>query len=307
MKALNELAEKFSAAADADKASRYKQETNQSEQTEQGVETEKEQKNNAAKGVKHSVDDRYDYSKSFEEQIDDYKKGLFPKIDTLIVRDTPKVFKDIGLLLLPMTYTQKHLQEAIENKDGDHLGENLIKKLPEALENPIAIIDSVSKPGRLVAIIEIKGHDRNVLSAVEVEGAVASEALEQGGIYYWQKNKAIQLMKSRGVQFPKFNIGDGFIKSISHPLSKVNKKINSHTETKQFIKWFGDWKNKPKNASKIVDNKGDPMIVYHQTGNKFNVFDTNKQGAGEFDDETPNGIFLKPLPNDIGLKRATKP
>ena len=118
-----------------------------------------------------------------------------------------------------MTYTQKHLQEAIENKDGDHLGENLIKKLPEALENPIAIIDSVSKPGRLVAIIEIKGHDRNVLSAVEVEGdgilhgnmvdgnailtahsrdnaiehllkqAVASEALEQGGIYYWKKIK----------------------------------------------------------------------------------------------------------------------
>ena len=93
MKALNELAERFSAAADADKAARFKQETKQGENTKQGVETEKEQKNNAAKGVKHSVDDRYDYSKSFEEQIDDYKKGLFPKIDTLIVRDTPKVLR----------------------------------------------------------------------------------------------------------------------------------------------------------------------------------------------------------------------
>lgn len=91
MKALNELAEKFSAVADADKSARFKQETKQSEQTEQEVETEKEKKNNAAEGVKHSVDDRYDYSKSFAEQINDWKKGDFPKSDTLIVRNIPKV------------------------------------------------------------------------------------------------------------------------------------------------------------------------------------------------------------------------
>lgn len=227
--------------------------------------------------------------------------------------------------------------DALNNSDGDHLGETNLKKLPEALENPIAIIDSSTRPGRLVALVEISNSEGKDIAAIEIDGkgrangriidanvvvsaytkrnaikkllkeAVNSERQGNGGIYYWQKEKAIQLMNKYGVQFPTLNIKDGFIKSIAHPLSKVNKKINSHTETKQFIKWFGDWKNKPKNASKIVDNKGNPMIVYHQTGNKFNVFDTNKQGAGEFDDETPNGIFLKPLPNDIGLKRATKP
>ena len=41
--------------------------------------------------MKHSVDDRYDYSKSFAEQINDWKKGDFPKSDTLIVRNIPKV------------------------------------------------------------------------------------------------------------------------------------------------------------------------------------------------------------------------
>ena len=45
-----------------------------------------------------------------------------------------------------------------------------------------------------------------------------------GGIYYRQKEKAIQLMNRIGVQFPKVDINDGFVKNISHPLSKVKKR-----------------------------------------------------------------------------------
>lgn len=259
MKALNELAERFSAVADADKASRYKQETKQSEQTEQEVETEKEQKNNAAEEVKHSVDDRYDYSKSFKEQIEDWEKGNFPKRDTLIVRNPPKVFRKIGLNSVPLVYTQNHLKTALKNSDGDHLGKTNLLKLPESLENPIAIIDSNSRHGRLVALIEISNYNGKEITAIGIDGkgrangriidanlvvsaytkrnaikkllkeAVNSERQGNGGIYYWQKEKAIQLMNKYGVQFPTLNIKDGFIKSIAHPLSKVNKKINSHT------------------------------------------------------------------------------
>lgn len=74
VKALNELAERFSAAADADKASRYKQETNQSEQTEQGVETEKERKNNEKKGnkVKYAENDEFSGEIFSKEEISKY-------------------------------------------------------------------------------------------------------------------------------------------------------------------------------------------------------------------------------------------
>ena len=34
----------------------------------------------------------YDFTKSFAEQIDDYRAGVFPKDDTLIVGTTPNVF-----------------------------------------------------------------------------------------------------------------------------------------------------------------------------------------------------------------------
>ena len=52
--------------------------------------------------------------------------------------------------------------------------------------------------------------------------------------------------------------------------------------TKAFKEWFGDWENDPKNASKVVDENGEPLVVYHG-GSLVNVFDTSgnaKGGAG---------------------------
>ena len=44
--------------------------------------------------------------------------------------------------------------------------------------------------------------------------------------------------------------------------------------TPEFKAWFGDWENDPENASKVVDENGEPMVVYHGTLQKFNVFNT---------------------------------
>ena len=33
--------------------------------------------------------------------------------------------------------------------------------------------------------------------------------------------------------------------------------------TPAFKKWFGDWENSPETASKVVDDNGEPLIVYH--------------------------------------------
>ena len=84
--------------------------------------------------------------------------------------------------------------------------------------------------------------------------------------------------------------------------SNVNKKIKKITQSQQFVRWFGDWQNKPKTASKVVDGNGEPLVVYHQTGNDFTVFDTKHTGAGEFDSEMPTGIFMKPTSDNIGLR-----
>jgi DNA polymerase III sliding clamp (beta) subunit (PCNA family) len=50
--------------------------------------------------------------------------------------------------------------------------------------------------------------------------------------------------------------------------------------TPEFKEWFGDWEKDPENASKVVDENGEPLVVYHGTNSDFNEFDTNKQLKG---------------------------
>ena len=42
--------------------------------------------------------------------------------------------------------------------------------------------------------------------------------------------------------------------------------------TPEFKAWFGDWEKDPESASKIVDENGEPMVVYHGTNASFNKF-----------------------------------
>lgn len=48
------------------------------------------------------------------------------------------------------------------------------------------------------------------------------------------------------------------------------------TRTPAFKEWFGDWEGDAENASKVVDENGEPMVVYHGTGNDFNTFEKSK-------------------------------
>ena len=62
------------------------------------------------------------------------------------------------------------------------------------------------------------------------------------------------------------------------------------TETANFKRWFGDWQAHPESASKVVDEDGDPLIVYHGTSEDFTVFDSSK-GRSTMDIQ---GMFFSP-------------
>jgi hypothetical protein len=42
--------------------------------------------------------------------------------------------------------------------------------------------------------------------------------------------------------------------------------------TKAFKDWFGDWQNDPENSSKVVDENGEPKVMYHGSRGDFNIF-----------------------------------
>ena len=255
-----------------------------------------------AKSVKNNI---YDYSKTFEEQIDDYKNGLIPQNDTLLVSGTPEVWKKVGFNALPVTINQTHIDYALNGtKDADHhIGEVLLKDLPNAIQNPVAIIQSQSPKhnDRAVVIFKMKHNGKNIIGAIEVDGQgitnsirIASNAMTslfaktnvlnqlnnainntvngKTELFYWNKNEAITLLQGAGHQLSSSLPQDGFVYSIRDNGSKVKRKFENVTETQQFKRWFGDWQKKPKKASKVVNNDGTPMIVYHGTNEDFNTF-----------------------------------
>jgi hypothetical protein len=52
--------------------------------------------------------------------------------------------------------------------------------------------------------------------------------------------------------------------------------------TPKFKAWFGDWENDPKNASKVVDENGEPLVVHHGAivETNFDIFDYQKADLG---------------------------
>ena len=83
-----------------------------------------------------------------------------------------------------------------------------------------------------------------------------------------------------------------FMKAPNGKPTNLAEKQWLQVRTKAFIEWFGDWENDPENASKVVDPEtGEPMVVYHATKAKFNVFDSSFAGTGSGNTENTDGSF----------------
>lgn len=283
-----------------------------------------------SKDVDTDSDSRYDYSKSFAEQIDDYVNGKIPKYDTLVVGKTPEVFQKIGLTPLPMTYGTGHLKEVLNGTKKDHdFGIEVLKKVPEALESPVAIIASKTKPdSSIVAILDLSSGDKPLFAAVEIDGygklngelidsnaitsihvrnnassllsnAIENDTSDSINVFYVDKEKATRLLDGSGVQFPGATaLPDGYVHSIHDNGSPVKGKFQSVTQTKQFKRWFGKWDTHPEDASKVVNKDGTPRIVYHYTNGDFTVFNTDTSGSNQGKTHG-DGIYVSTSPTEF--------
>ena len=79
--------------------------------------------------------------------------------------------------------------------------------------------------------------------------------------------------------------------------SKLDAEQWATVRTTNFKKWFGDWENDPENASKVVDENVEPMVVYHGRSADFNTFE-KKEGVrfimGLEDKVKAEGFFFSP-------------
>jgi hypothetical protein len=73
---------------------------------------------------------------------------------------------------------------------------------------------------------------------------------------------------------------DQWMKAPNGKPTNLTERQWVQVRTPAFIEWFGDWINDPENASKVVDENGEPKVVYHNTNEKRTVFDINRARKG---------------------------
>ncbi len=72
-------------------------------------------------------------------------------------------------------------------------------------------------------------------------------------------------------------------------ISNLTEKQYVQVRTKAFKNWFGDWENDQENASKVVDENGEPLVVYHNR--KSELYDFSKRT-----DNIMPGIYFSKKP-----------
>ena len=100
----------------------------------------------------------------------------------------------------------------------------------------------------------------NSMSDAEVKSNVSN--------YFDKKvyNAELQSLKEKAIA------NGTFMKAPNGKDTKLTERQWLQVRTKAFKDWFGDWENNPKEASKIVDENGEPLVVYHGGEANIEVF-----------------------------------
>ena len=141
----------------------------------------------------------------------------------------------------------------------------------------------------LTAHVLTSAHGRKNAWSGLVAEAIKAEENGGVGIFYIDKAKASKVftklaqanpqLARAGLKYAKTPQSNGMLHSVSDPGSPVKGQagiIQKQSETRQFKNWFGDSKKDPAGASKIVDENGEPLVVYRGA-----EFDPLAQEAGK--------------------------
>ena len=60
--------------------------------------------------------------------------------------------------------------------------------------------------------------------------------------------------------------------------SNLSPELYEYVRTPAFKEWFGDWENNSEGASKILDENGEPKVMYHGTNVMFDEFISTNRG-----------------------------
>lgn len=131
--------------------------------------------------------------------------------------------------------------------------------------------------------------DPNQLKSVDNQGTFSSESND---IYYQTAEESAE-WRDTDIRLrdneANFDIAGRHL-APNGKLSNLSYRDWVTVRTPSFIRWFGDWMNNPEEASKIVDENGEPMAMYHGSLESFSEF--SRDFAGRSADTAGVGFWF---------------
>lgn len=80
--------------------------------------------------------------------------------------------------------------------------------------------------------------------------------------------------------------------------SLLEPKLWATVRTRAFRDWFGDWLHAPEQSSRVVDDNGEPLVIYHGSNFKFTEFDLSLAGNNYDRQELDHGFIFTTTDDD---------
>lgn len=198
--------------------------------------------------------------KEFSDGLEKWKKNK-KSTAPIKVMQTPLVMQMVGAKNLPIYIDPGKLSTI--RKEHPEMTLNVFKQMPRALADPIMIVDSMTKTGRIVVALELKDESgvnvvvpfelnamkgltrANIITSAygkEIDGAINYDwylkNIRENRLRYVNRKKANRLLGSAGVQFSLDPKANGFLDSSIKTEEDLVKLKNENPMLYQMV-WRG--------------------------------------------------------------------
>ena len=251
------------------------------------------------------------------EDVEKFQEKWQPVYDELADKMQPDAepFESYGMDRLEDAATQKNPRKYAKDEYGVDLTDEDIDKLNElidAVKNEKPSIYFETKFMRPYGLDEFEkaivpnDTPSDVVDALKMAGIDVS-SYERGNAEDRQKVTIDAINSSDNIRFSLKEekekiVADAkangtYMTAPNGEKTKLDAEQWATVRTANFKNWFGDWENDPENASKVVDENGEPMVVWHGRSAEFNTFE-KKEGVrfimGLEDKVKAEGFFFSP-------------
>lgn len=141
------------------------------------------------------------------------------------------------------------------------------------------LVDDGMTPGALEALQVFGDNARSGKAVSEYIQGKIKEIEDQGNPSQNTLFQTAKEQKEAEAVRRQYEGTDQWMKAPNGEPTKLDERQWVQVRTPSFKEWFGDWENNPKSASKVVDENGEPLVVYHGTKNTFDTFKSEMGGS----------------------------